>query len=107
MSPRARILVWFLIAVYLLTATVWSNAAIPERPSEDGIPIRHDPIEDDPHLRPIFRAADKEAHDAWKDVPQHLGTIHGYWGTKKRILRDKYGIEWRTPAELNPKVAFD
>lgn len=37
----------------------------------------------------------------------YLGFCHIYWMTKRRILRDKFGIEWRSPAELNPDVYFD
>ena len=29
-----------------------------------------------------------------------------YWDCKKRILKEKYGLEWRTPAECNPNVRF-
>lgn len=36
-----------------------------------------------------------------------LGYCHLYWETKKRILKEKYNIEWLSPAELNPMVCFD
>ncbi|MBQ4585894.1 MAG: hypothetical protein IJA82_06770 [Clostridia bacterium] len=36
-----------------------------------------------------------------------LGYCHLYWATKKRILKEKYGIDWKSPAELNPGVLFD
>ena len=36
-----------------------------------------------------------------------LGYCHLYWETKKRILKEKYNIEWLSPAELNPMVFFD
>lgn len=36
-----------------------------------------------------------------------IGYCHYYWAEKKRILREKYGIDWATPAELNPYCIFD
>ena len=29
-----------------------------------------------------------------------------YWHMKKQLLR-QYGIEWKSPAELNPCITFD
>ena len=29
------------------------------------------------------------------------------WGTKRRILKEKYNIEWKSPAEMDPDVCFD
>lgn len=36
-----------------------------------------------------------------------LGSCHTLWTLQKRILKEKYGITWYTPAELNPDVKFD
>ena len=36
-----------------------------------------------------------------------LGFCHRIWSTKKRILKEKYNIDWKTPAEMNPGVMFD
>ena len=36
-----------------------------------------------------------------------LGSCHYYWDIKKRILNQDYGIEWESPAKLNPDVFFD
>jgi hypothetical protein len=72
--------------------------------------IKHDPIEDDPAYHTILEAADKVEHDefnARNPGPAKLGNVHGIWAIKKRILKDKHGIVWRTPAELNPRMALD
>lgn len=37
----------------------------------------------------------------------YLGYCHLYWATKKRILKEKYSIDWKSPAELNPYVIYD
>ena len=36
-----------------------------------------------------------------------MGFCHSYWATKKSILKDKYGIDWKSPAEMNPQTCFD
>lgn len=37
----------------------------------------------------------------------YLGYCHLYWATKKRILKEKYSIDWKSPAELNPHILYD
>lgn len=64
--------------------------------------ILYDPIEDDPKVRPYLEAAGKEASEENKGAK-----APAYFRIKKRILKEKYGIDWRTPAELNPDWAFD
>jgi len=34
------------------------------------------------------------------------GFCHYYWPVRKRILKEKYNIEWKTPAEENPLLNF-
>ncbi len=70
---------------------------------------RRDPQERDPRLRPVIDAAAQEAEvslreDGWTIG---MGYCHVLWGCQKRILKEKYGINWKTPAEMNPDVRFD
>lgn len=37
----------------------------------------------------------------------YTGSCHLYWQFKKQILKDAYGIEWQSPAELNDDIAYD
>ncbi len=70
--------------------------------------IEHDPIEDDPKLGPIVEKARREAvSEELGNQPERLGFCHIVWATQKRILKDKYGIDWKTPAEMNPGILFD
>ena len=41
------------------------------------------------------------------EVFMMFGSCHDLWHLQKRILKEKYGIEWYTPAELEPKMKFD
>ncbi|MBX9626768.1 MAG: hypothetical protein K2X82_23405 [Gemmataceae bacterium] len=104
MHRRTRLFV--VVSVLLVVGGLglwWASA---ERlPRRDG--IRYDPIEDDPEVQPQLRAAEHEAADEWKDVPLEWRRGPGRMNRKKKILQEKYGIRWRTPAELNPDKAFD
>ncbi len=67
----------------------------------------HDATEDDPAVQPLIRAAEKAADKELEGVPRRLGFCHQYWAVKKRILKEKHGIDWHSPAELNPNTRFD
>lgn len=36
-----------------------------------------------------------------------MGTCQDLWSIQKSILKNKYGITWYTPAELNPNSKYD
>nr|MDO8112043.1 hypothetical protein [Candidatus Sigynarchaeota archaeon] len=74
--------------------------------------IDHDPIEDDPKIREIIAAADKEAEKLvkkrFKQVKKgQRGYCHVFWGVKQQVLREKYKIEWKSPSDLNPDTRYD
>ena len=35
------------------------------------------------------------------------GLCHVRWAIQAKILKEKYNIEWHSPATLNPRVRFD
>ncbi|MBQ2953776.1 MAG: hypothetical protein IJE07_09520 [Clostridia bacterium] len=39
--------------------------------------------------------------------PGMIGYCRVFWQHKKRILLDEYGLDWKSPADLNPAVSFD
>ncbi len=74
--------------------------------------LAHDPIEDDPKYHDKIAAAEKEAEKYLKKNCKQVkkgerGYCHVYWGAKQRILREKYGIEWKSPSDLNPTTRYD
>ena len=81
------------------------SADLPDQTST----IHRDPIEDDPKYRTVFRNIDGEVKNILEDDPRQgdLGYCHHYWDTKKKLLKEKYDIEWKTPAEMNPHIFFD
>ena len=68
--------------------------------------LKHDPFEDTREYELI-----KEELDALikQEIGEggYMGYCHRYWGAKKRILKEKYGVEWSSPSELNSQVMFD
>ena len=72
---------------------------------------RYDPKERDPQYRAIIKEADKEAEDIlakrFPGLKGQMGYCQSFWGAKKRILKEKHGIDWKTPDELNPEACFD
>jgi hypothetical protein len=114
MKPRHGL--WCIGLLLAFVGVVWLTDAEPqfERPKDrDG--LKHDPIESDPAFAPIIAEADREAQRqldemrAKKGRPgvSWLGDVHFFYAVKKQFLKDKYGIDWQSPAETNPHVAID
>ena len=66
-------------------------------------------IEDDPALKTQFAAAEGEAAAELErsGARGEDGYQNRFDRAKQRILKEKYGIEWRTTHEMNPKAYFD
>ena len=45
--------------------------------------------------------------DVTKISGGYLGYCHYYWSVKKRILKERYGIDWKSTADRFPGVMFD
>lgn len=69
--------------------------------------IKHDKKEDDPKYKSQIDAATKDAEEECKHIKGKMGYCHAFWGAKKRILKEKYHIDWKSPAELNRGIKFD
>ena len=67
---------------------------------------KRDPIEDDPKYKDILLSVDKEIDKQLGDF-RPMGYCHVYWSMKKQILKEKHGIEWLSPTDLNPTKEYD
>ena len=68
--------------------------------------LKHDPVE----YTPEFQAIEDELEAkiiAKIGENSGMGYCYLYWETKRDILKKDYGIEWCSPAVLNPRVHFD
>ena len=68
--------------------------------------LKYDPIEDSPEYLAIKDELDALIKEQIGEK-RHIGYCHLYWMTKKRILKERYGIDWSSPSQLNPRVYFD
>ena len=81
---------------------------------------REDKDEDDAFVSlymSLRESTEKKLNEAKRLMPDNpeqaaqvfmqLGSCHTLWALQKRILKEKYGITWYTPAELHPDVLFN
>ncbi len=71
--------------------------------------MKHDPQEKDSKKKKLINGAETEAeYSMEQDGTIKLdGACHILWGRQKDILSEKYGMKWRSPADMNPDVMFD
>lgn len=77
-----------------------------------GFIIAHDPIEQDPAYLAVIGDIDAEvqrlvnleraAHPEIK-----IGWAHSEWEHKKRLLKERHNIDWKSPRELDPSMPMD
>jgi hypothetical protein len=81
---------------------------------------REDKDEDDAFAslyRSLRESTEKKLNEAKRLMPDHpeqaaqvfmqLGSCHRLWDIQKQILKEKYGITWYSPDELNPEIIYD
>ncbi|NVM04088.1 MAG: hypothetical protein HWN67_17285 [Candidatus Helarchaeota archaeon] len=71
--------------------------------------MKRDPIENDPEMKKIIDKAYKEAEIilAKHERRGKVGFSKIFARKVKEILKEKYGIDWKTPSEMNPRLKFD
>jgi hypothetical protein len=71
--------------------------------------FNQDPQERDPEVLPLIEDAALEAQKELEaqGVEKTLGYCHLLWAVQQRILKERFDIDWKTPAEMNPDVCFD
>ena len=82
-----------------------------------------DPVENTEEYKSVVAEVDKKAKEKveelikieiaecedenMKDFIRSLPTSHRFAFEKKKILKEEYGIEWKSIIELNPNIVFD
>lgn len=67
-----------------------------------------DPIEDEPVISKLIKAAAIEAEEIAKAGGRTgRGSCHFIWNEQARILSERHGIIWYSPAQMNPGVMYD
>lgn len=74
---------------------------------EYGIHLKFDPVERTPLWEELYETVERQTdEEIGGDFPRGMGFCHIYWHTKTAVLA-QYGIEWCSPAHMNPGVLFD
>ena len=69
--------------------------------------LKNDPIEWSETYERVIDDVNKKVYLHLKDHPRGMGFCFAYWHVKEQILREDYGILWKSPAVMNPHVMFD
>lgn len=69
--------------------------------------LKHDPVEWTARWEEVIDEADKIVEARLVDHPRGMGYCHAYWPERVEVLMSKFGVEWRSPARMNPRVIFD
>lgn len=68
---------------------------------------KNDPVEYTSEWEDIYYEVEDELNRRFANAPKGRGFCYSYWRAKKELLKDKYDIDWRTPAQMNPRIKFD
>ena len=68
--------------------------------------IKYDPVEDTKEYKQIKAELEIKIKQMIGENTM-IGYCHMDWDAKKLILKRDYNIDWKSPAELNPRVIFD
>lgn len=69
--------------------------------------LKSDPVEYTPEWEAVYYDVADELDRMFEGTPRRMGFCFRYWQAKQDLLRSRYGIEWRTPSQMNPHVMFD
>ena len=69
--------------------------------------LKQDPIEWSADFERVIDEVDRKADALLEEYPRGMGFCFAFWSTRAKILREEYGIEWRTPYMMDPGVMFD
>jgi len=69
--------------------------------------LKKDPVEYTREWEEIYYDVEDYLEERFSSAPRHMGFCFLFWNAKKEYLRERYGIEWHTPSQMNPNVIFD
>ncbi len=69
--------------------------------------LRRDPVEYTWEWEEIYYDVEEKIDERFASVPRHMGLCFRIWSAKRDLLKNEYGIDWHSPAQMNPRVHFD
>ena len=68
--------------------------------------LKSDPVEWTARWEEVIDEADKIAYSNLTDMPRGMGFCHAFWSERSAALA-QFGIDWKSPRRMNPRVLFD
>ena len=69
--------------------------------------LKCDPVEYTCEWEKIYYDVEDYLKERFANVHRHMGFCFMYWSAKQDYLKERYNIEWHSPAQMNPRVIFD
>lgn len=69
--------------------------------------LRCDPVEYTFRWEDIYYKVERRLDERFANAPRHMGFCFRYWNAKRTLLKEEYGIDWKSPSQMNPRVMFD
>lgn len=69
--------------------------------------LRCDPVEYTYRWENIYYEVERRLDERFANAPRHMGFCFKYWEAKRHLLKEEYGIDWKSPSQMNPRVMFD
>lgn len=69
--------------------------------------LRCDPMEYTYRWEDIYYRMERKLKERFANAPRHMGFCFKYWNAKQELLKQEYGIDWKSPSQMNPRVMFD
>ena len=91
--------------------TLCRNIDLADKGQLDEIPqdghIKHDPVEWTSRWEEIIDDADTIVFERLADHHRGMGFCHAFWYERAEVLEKEFGLVWRSPAIMNPRIIFD
>lgn len=94
------------MAIEQLQDFIDENVSMEDYCNKYGKLLKFDPIERTEKWENVICDVECECAELLKDEQRGMGFCFAYWSTKRAVLQ-KYGISWKTPSVMNPRVMFD
>lgn len=69
--------------------------------------LRQDPVEFTYRWEDIYYKVQQRLDERFANAPRHMGFCFKFWSAKQELLKNEYGIDWKSPSQMNPRVMFD
>lgn len=69
--------------------------------------LRQDPVEFTYRWEDIYYKVQHRLDERFANAPRHMGFCFKFWNAKRELLKNEYGIDWKSPSQMNPRVKFD